>query len=168
MSVCVVGGCDRTSYGLGMCNLHYQRWRAHGTTELRQRSRRQKYVSVRIGNRTLEHRVICERALGRPLPEGVEVHHVDGSGRNQRGNLVLCQDRSYHRLLHRRQRVVRLGGNPNTEWWCAFCKALRPISSFWIRKSGGLVSGCKQCRAERHRLLGWAVYEERMAREVAE
>jgi hypothetical protein len=115
------------------------------------------YRSVRVGCKNdNEHRVIAERVLGRRLPHGVEVHHWDDNGRNNEGrNLVICQDKAYHKLIHKRQRILRLGGDPNKEWWCSFCSKLRPINLFWIRKtgrnSGSLVSGCKVCRAERHR-----------------
>lgn len=69
-----------------------------------------------------EHVVIAEHVLGKPLPFGVEVHHVDGNGKNNTNtNLVICQDRFYHRLLHRRLRALLACGNPN---WrkCSLCK----------------------------------------------
>lgn len=63
------------------------------------------YPVTSIGHQRTErtHRVIAERALGRPLPPGAEVHHVDGDkGNYSRGNLVICPNHAYHRLLHMR------------------------------------------------------------------
>lgn len=68
------------------------------------------------------HTVIAERALGRPLPPGAEVHHVDGDKRNNNPtNLVICPDRAYHFLLHIRTRAMEACGNPN---WrkCRYCQ----------------------------------------------
>jgi hypothetical protein len=69
----------------------------------------------------LQHRLIAEKAIGKYLPEGAEVHHVNGNGFDNRPeNLVACQDQSYHMLLHRRQRALDACGNPN---WvkCRIC-----------------------------------------------
>src|SRR3990167_9989532 len=55
------------------------------------------------------HILVAEKALGRPLPEGVEVHHHDENRQNNsNSNLVICQDVAYHRLLHVIMRVLRL------------------------------------------------------------
>lgn len=68
----------------------------------------------------LEHIVMAEQALGRPLPAGVQVHHVDmDRGRNV-GNLVICQDQAYHQLLHRRTNALMECGNANYVR-CAYC-----------------------------------------------
>ncbi len=45
-------------------------------------------------------RWLAELALGKPIPEGAHVHHVNGnSADDSPGNLVLCQDSRYHNSL---------------------------------------------------------------------
>lgn len=56
----------------------------------------------------LEHIVIAERALGKFLPDGTVVHHVnDNRSENVGRNLVICQDQGYHNLLHERRDAYR-------------------------------------------------------------
>jgi hypothetical protein len=53
------------------------------------------------------HRFLAEQALGRPLPKQVKVHHLDNNpSNNEKGNLVICPNEMYHRLLHRRARML--------------------------------------------------------------
>ena len=69
-----------------------------------------------------EHILLAEAALGRYLPLDSEVHHINEvKTDNRNSNLVICQDRSYHSLLHRRMRAIKGCGNP--DWRkCKFCK----------------------------------------------
>lgn len=82
-----------------------------------------KYVWVNHNNCcALEHVVIAERAIGKPLPHFAEVHHVDFNGTNNvRENLVVCPSRSYHRLLHLRTNALSESGNANF-LKCRHCK----------------------------------------------
>ena len=69
-----------------------------------------------------EHTLVCEQALGKLLPINAIPHHVnEKKDDNRTGNLVLCQNKAYHNLLHRRMRALRACGNPN--WHkCGYCK----------------------------------------------
>lgn len=119
---CVVADCGRKAHGLGLRNPHYKRRAIHGDPTkrlIRENGEGTPHISgywfIKIdGVQRLRHVLIAERALGRPLPKGVEVHHFDEDRSNDSpSNLVICPSRSYHRLLHRRQAALAACGNPN-------------------------------------------------------
>jgi hypothetical protein len=69
-----------------------------------------------------EHILIAERVLGKSLPNGSLVHHVNRvRSDNRNKNLVVCQDIAYHHLIHMRDRAFKSSGHAN---WriCNFCK----------------------------------------------
>lgn len=85
--------------------------------------RQQKAFGEVVRNRG-EHRIVAEKALGKPLPDGAVVHHIDGDrSNNANTNLVICQDNAYHTILHNRQRAYEATGNanaarcPQCRWW---------------------------------------------------
>jgi hypothetical protein len=47
-----------------------------------------------------EHRVVMERALGHPIPDGMHVHHIDGNKANNELENLALMSRSEHRALH--------------------------------------------------------------------
>lgn len=116
-----------------------------------------RYVKAGKGRHSYEHQRIAAAVLGRPVPAGVQVHHVDGNGRNNtRRNLVICDSQRYHQILHARARVLVAGGDPNADAWCSICQHVRPLRMFWIRKSGRRVgrpsSECRYCTMDRIRV----------------
>ncbi len=109
---------------------------------------------VADGATRLVHVLIAERALGRSMPVGAEVHHADGnSHNNSNGNLVICQDRAYHQLLHVRMRVKAAGGNPDTDKWCCTCKQTKHKSRFYrlTASTDGLAPACSECQKKAQR-----------------
>lgn len=90
-----------------------------------------------VRGRVFEHVVIVSRVLGRPLPASSPVHHVDRDGTNNtNGNLVVCQDEAYHRLLHIRQNALDACGNPN---WrkCPYCHLYADPSDMIVHSVSG-------------------------------
>ncbi|HEV8262934.1 MAG TPA: hypothetical protein VGQ19_19535 [Burkholderiales bacterium] len=106
------------------------------------------------GKLHLAHRLRAERALGKPLPLGAEVHHADWSKRDD-AMLVICPDHAYHALLHVRMRVIRASGNPNTERICNGCKQLKPIEEFQPAAAAQGSWQCKRCPVKAQRYAGW-------------
>lgn len=103
----------------------------------------------RGGIKNTEHRLIAERAVGHALPSTVQIHHVNGDGRdNAHSNLVICENQSYHRLLHWRQHIVDAGGNPDTERICPRCSKIKVLSEFRVNRQApnGYNAYCHPCQ----------------------
>ena len=70
----------------------------------------------------LEHIVIAEKILGKPLPLKAVIHHANGDGfDNTPSNLVICENPSYHSFIDQRRRAYEACGHPH---WrkCNYCK----------------------------------------------
>lgn len=71
------------------------------------------YRGKQIGGvRKFDHVRIVEEVYGRPLPEGAVVHHANGDKLdNRKENLVVCPNRAYHNLLHKRMDALNACGH---------------------------------------------------------
>ena len=88
-----------------------------------------KYMSLKTpdhptadsNGRVLEHRIIAERILGHSLPDNIEIHHINGNGKdNSNKNLVICENKAYHMFLHKR--IVAFAECGHANWFkCSFC-----------------------------------------------
>lgn len=111
------------------------------------------YQLARGSSGIREHVRVAEEALGKKLPPGAQVHHVNGDKRdNRNSNLVICENQEYHSLLHVRARVLRAGGDPDTQRICWGCRRLTLIEDMRKRmptpNSRRTVDGlCRFCAA---------------------
>jgi len=111
---CTVPDCLREAHAWHLCRMHHARMKRNGDLELRVAkkgtgsidSQGYRWIFVN-GKHVQEHTYLAEKALGRKLPKGACVHHVNGRrGDNSYGNLVLCPNNGYHFLLHKRAREI--------------------------------------------------------------
>lgn len=128
MKVCSVVECSNKVYGHGFCLKHYYRMKRHGHVNVTRRAKgegglQRGYMIFReLGVRKRFHVTLAEKALGKPLPKGAVVHHVDQNpSNNEPTNLVVCPDRAYHQLIHQRMRAYECVGNSNY-LKCKYCK----------------------------------------------
>lgn len=102
--------------------LYKQQWYLNslGRTEKLERTSKEKWVHKVTGYIMIkpkgyleyEHRVLAEKALGKPLPAKAVVHHMGARDDNHGPfKLVICPNQEYHMLLHKRMEELGYGQN---------------------------------------------------------
>ena len=99
------------------------------------------------GGYVFEQVLVAERILGKPLPSKSVVHHTiqTFNGRKNNKALVICQDQSYHQLLHQRSEALTISGHAS---WrrCSICKQFdAPINLYIL---GQIVCYHQSCKNE--------------------
>lgn len=143
MKTCIVEGCGKKTAAAGMCSMHYKRKYRTGSTDENARLRgtgtvtRFGYVAIANGGvKKQEHRIAAEKAIGKPLPKGAEVHHInENKADNRNENLVVCPSRAYHKLIHTRMAALDACGNASFRK-CPFCKTYDDTSRMTHSKHG--------------------------------
>ena len=125
MRICSIDGCGKIHEARGYCRQHYQQWSWHGEPLKRVRVERgsgwKSNHGYRLISDKLEHVLIAERAIGKQLPKGAVVHHVDKNPvNNEPTNLVVCPSQAYHLLIHQRQAAYDACGNASYRK-CVYC-----------------------------------------------
>ncbi len=148
--VCTIEGCGRAHDAKGLCRAHYRRWKRHGDplAPLTLAPAGSGWISngYRVFNTTREHIAVAEKALGKALPPGAIVHHIDENRlNNEPSNLVICPGNGYHGLLHQRMDARAACGNPN---WrkCPYCHQHDDPANMRLEKSGRCVH--RKCSAK--------------------
>ena len=120
--ICVIDDCQQRATRKGMCQLHYRRSKVHGDPHKTNRRAPADGKGYHNIDGKGEHVRIAERAIGKPLPKGAQVHHVNfDRSDNAPSNLVVCPSARYHQLLHIRTRALDATGNANARL-CMFCR----------------------------------------------
>ena len=121
---CMIDDCTAAARGHGLCSKHYTRWRRWGDpTYTTRRAPGQGELTAhgyivhsQDYNKQYEHILVAEKALGKRLPTGAVIHHIDGNGANNtKSNLVVCPNEQYHKLLHTRERWLAYLDTPSME-----------------------------------------------------
>ena len=92
--ICNAKECDRAYFGKGLCKAHYERLRTGTTLHGRIRSKakagdghRDKHGYITFHHskgKILEHHLVMEQEIGRPLFDHENVHHLNGQRSDNR------------------------------------------------------------------------------------
>ena len=157
MTLCSIPTCQGEVKAKHLCNKHYHKLRKYGDPlfgyeeknkkgegSFRENGYHRKFMS---GKEKLEHVLIAESVIGKALPKGACVHHIDGNPHNNaNSNLVICQSQAYHMLIHQRQAALEAIGN--ADWRaCNICKKYNAPENLYISMNFSTVYH-RACKAE--------------------
>ena len=142
---CIFQGCANEAYRQQHCKTHYRQGLKDGTLARVKGGKGcasnhgDGYIVQHInGARKKQHTHIAEKALGRVLPNGAVVHHVnENKSDNRNENLVVCPDAKYHKLLHVRQKALDDCGDANHRK-CTYCKKYDDIKNMAFQVVNGV------------------------------
>lgn len=189
-SMCSVGDCDRFVHGRSLCEMHYARWKRHGSTDSLT-PRRGLPIAERFFSRVdasgvcwewtgslldgygvfqttkrrtrSAHRWSYEHLVG-PVPAGLELDHLC---RNRR-----CVDPNHLEPVPQRVNTMRGSGITAVNARKTHCVNGHPFEGdniMWQRRKDGTISGrsCRTCHRARTRVsvAKWKA-KQRSAREV--
>jgi hypothetical protein len=155
--ICTIEGCGRPHDCKGLCHVHYNKLKRTGNPLTPSKiaaagegwiQQGYRYFTV-DGKNKREHHIVVEVVLGKPLPLGAVVHHVDEDRlNNANSNLVVCPNHKYHHLLHARMRALAACGNAN---WrkCPYCRQYDDPVNMHEEQSGRCVH--RECSAKARR-----------------
>jgi hypothetical protein len=97
------------------------------------------------------HIRVAEKALGKALPAGTVVHHVDEDrANNDPTNLVIC-NRAYHNLIHKRMRAHAATGH--YDWLkCCRCKTYDAPENVSTSKGRAYHPACNRAHAYKYKV----------------
>ena len=157
MTTCLIHSCGGAVVAKSLCNKHYHKLKRYGDPLGGYEERSQKgHGSLRpdgyhrryVGKKEkLQHILIAEAVIGKPLPKGAVVHHIDGNPHNNsHSNLLVCPSQAYHKLIHQRQTALNATGN--ADWRkCNRCHRYDATENLYISKSHSTVYH-RECEAE--------------------
>lgn len=146
-TACIVPGCGNPSLARGWCSKHYARWSIYGDPiePFRQAPNGSGHISkggyrrLNIKGRViLEHRLVMENHLGRPLLPHEHIHHKDGCKLNNLIDNLELVELSDHARYHRQQRLAY-------DKKCPDCQETFPRSTFKVYMIHGNPRPCVRC-----------------------